>query len=271
MKRRWILAFLLLVCSVVSAQGEAVAKLESYPKENVHLFLLAGQSNMAGRGVVTDECKKIHPRVFALSKNGQWVPAVDPIHYDKSAAGAGLAKSFAVSLAEEDESIVIGLVPAACGGSSILKWQPGVYYEPTKSHPYDDAISRAKRAMEDGVLKGILWHQGEADCNPERSGKHEERLIELIGRFRKDLGVEDLPFVMGELGRYYNKSPEDKEKVNQAFIDITEKVPFTGFVSSEGLTSNPDHIHFNTESLKIFGERYAKVYEGMCKSEDVFR
>ena len=59
-----------------------------------HLFLLAGQSNMAGRGDVEEQDRVPHPRVFMLTKNNEWKPAVDPLHFDKSVAGVGLGKTF---------------------------------------------------------------------------------------------------------------------------------------------------------------------------------
>ena len=80
-------------------------------------MLLTGQSNMAGRGVVTPEDKIPHPRVLMQNKEGEWVPAVDPVHYDKSSAGVGPARTFAIELAESDPAITVGLIPAACGGS----------------------------------------------------------------------------------------------------------------------------------------------------------
>ena len=154
----------------LAAQQETDVKLP--PKENFHLFLLAGQSNMAGRGKVADEDREVHPRVLAWTKDGTWQPAVDPLHWDKSVAGVGLGKSFALALAAENEDVTIGLIPTACGGSPISSWQPLGYHAQTKSHPYDDALKRAQQAMQDGTLKGILWHQGESDCKPKLAQEH---------------------------------------------------------------------------------------------------
>ena len=50
----------------------------------LHLYLLIGQSNMAGRGEVAKEDRTPHPRVLKLDKKDEWVPAVDPLHFDKS-------------------------------------------------------------------------------------------------------------------------------------------------------------------------------------------
>ncbi|MBN2063770.1 MAG: sialate O-acetylesterase [Sedimentisphaerales bacterium] len=256
-----VLLLALTISSVAFSSEDNRSDLTSYSKDKVHLFLLAGQSNMAGRGVIDKDNNDPHPRIFALNKEGNWQPATDPIHFDKKAAGAGLARHFALALVEDDPNIVIGLIPAACGGSSISHWQPGAWFEPTQSHPYDDAISRTHIAMQSGTLKGILWHQGEADCKPGQAPEHKARLQELIKRFRTDLDAPDLPFIVGELGRFYAKDdPEYISLVNRALKEITGIVPFTAFVSCEDLTANPDQVHFNTASHKIFGARYARKY-----------
>ena len=78
-----------LIFIVVLFVGHLTLAHDSTPtsKDKFHLFLLFGQSNMAGRGVVEPEDTKPHPRVLMLSKDGKWVPAVDPMHFDKPSAG----------------------------------------------------------------------------------------------------------------------------------------------------------------------------------------
>lgn len=229
--------------------------------ESFQVFLLAGQSNMAGRGAVTEADREVHPRVLMLAKDGTWQYAVDPVHYDKKRAGAGLGRSFALELVKQNPGITVGLVPAACGGSPISSWTPGAYHDQTDSHPYDDAIERTKRAMKYGKLAGILWHQGESDSRPERASLYKERLIELIGRFRTDLDAPDVPFLIGQLGQFEAKPwTEGRRQVNQAQIEVAGEVPYSGFVSSLGLTSLNDNTHFNTQSLHEFGRRYAERY-----------
>lgn len=230
-------------------------------KESFQVFLLAGQSNMAGRGEVSEADQEVNPQVLMLAKDGSWQYAVDPVHYDKKRAGVGLARSFALELVKQDPEITIGLVPAACGGSPISLWTPGAYHDQTDSHPYDDAIERTERAMEDGKLAGILWHQGESDSRPERARLYKERLIELIARFRTDLDAPDVPFVIGQLGQFEAKPwTAARQQVNQAQIEVAREVPFSAFVSSKGLSSMSDNTHFNAESLHEFGRRYAESY-----------
>ncbi|WP_269525446.1 sialate O-acetylesterase [Coraliomargarita parva] len=230
-------------------------------KDHFHLYLLAGQSNMAGRGEVDVQSKIPYPRVLMLDQSGKWVPARDPVHYDKPAAGVGPGRTFAAALTELDDSIVIGLIPAACGGSSITTWVPGGYHDQTHSHPYDDAIARTRRAMEDGTLKAILWHQGESDSKSPNSEQYKERLITLIQRFREEFQDPGLPFVIGQLGQFPGRHwNSNRRAVDQAQREVAEELYHVGFVSSDGLSCLPDKTHFNTESQREFGRRYAAVY-----------
>lgn len=250
------LALTVVGCAGISEQPSSDSK-----RENFHLFLLAGQSNMAGRGDVAEQDTIPHARVLTLSKEGEWAPAVDPIHFDKKVAGVGLGRSFGLALAECDESITIGLIPCAAGGSPISVWQPGKTWRQTKSKPYDDAIARTKRAMQDGVLKGILWHQGESDSNEKSAPKYEANLTDLIERFRKDLGAPDAAFIIGQLGQFPQKPwNEFRAMVDQAHQSAARNAQPAGFVSSDNLTCRSDNTHFDAKSLREFGQRYADVY-----------
>ena len=219
---------------------------------------------MAGRGFVEAQDKVPHPRVLMLDKDGRWVPAVDPVHYDKSVAGVGPGRTFAMALADANEDVVIGLIPTACGGSSITSWVPGGYHDQTHSHPYDDAVARTHLAIKDGTLKGILWHQGEADTGTKRSQAYQKNFEELIARFRAEFGNPELPVVIGQLGHFKTWST-GRTRVDQAQQTVAAEDEWIVFVSSDGLTCNPDHVHFNTESQREFGRRYAQAYLNMCQ------
>ncbi len=245
----------------VLVMGETNVTLELPKKVNFHLFLLTGQSNMAGRGIIEKSDKVPHPRVLALGKDGKWRLALAPIHFDKTVAGVGLATSFAEAIAEKYPNVTIGLIPAACGGSPISSWEPGGYHSQTRSHPWDDAIARARVAMKDGELKGILWHQGESDGKPGLAEAYEGKLEDLFQRFRRELNVSELPIVLGQLGQFPEKPwNEYRMLVNNAHIAVSKRMGKVVFVPSDGLTPNSDFVHFDTRSLRIFGKRYAEAY-----------
>ena len=112
-----LITFLHLFFCVLPVMGQGELALPE--KADFHLYLLAGQSNMAGRGKISSQDKVAHPRVFVLTKANQWEPAVDPLHFDKSVAGVGLGKTFGEVIADANPNVVIGLIPCAVGGSPI--------------------------------------------------------------------------------------------------------------------------------------------------------
>ncbi|WP_420147054.1 sialate O-acetylesterase [Spirosoma sp.] len=227
----------------------------------LQLFLLIGQSNMAGRGIPEAEDQQVHPRIWMLTKDLSWVPARDPMHFDKPAiVGVGPGLAFAKRLLATYPAINIGLVPCAVGGSGIDVWKPGAYYEPTKSYPYDDALRRAKKALENGQLAGFIWHQGESDSTPGKAGAYEEKLIELVQRFRRDLNAPDVPFIAGTLGDFIVRKNADAQTINEALQHATQRIPNAYCVQSSGLTHKGDTTHFDTPSARTLGQRYADVF-----------
>lgn len=230
-------------------------------QDQMDLYLLVGQSNMAGRGVVEEQDKTPHPRVMMLGKDNQWTPAIDPLHFDKPAAGVGLGKTFGQIIAEATPGVTIGLIPCAVGGSPIDSWQPGVFYPATKSHPWDDMARRAAIALKSGTLKGILWHQGESDSNAKAAPGYEAKLHDLVKRLRALLNAPNVPFIAGQMGKFADApwSP-DKIIVDKAHQDLVSKVPHTAFVSAEGLQHKGDKVHFDSASFRELGKRYAAAY-----------
>jgi Carbohydrate esterase, sialic acid-specific acetylesterase len=234
-----------------------------------HVFLLVGQSNMAGRGDVEPGDEQPLAHVVALNAAGEWVAATDPLHWDKPSAGVGLGRSFALEYLRTHPGVTVGLVPAACGGSPIASWEPGKYFDQTNSHPYDDAIARARRALERGTLHGILWHQGESDRSAELAARYEPALRGLIARFREDLHAPRVPFLIGQLGQFPGAGAWDAptQQVDRAQRDVAASAPVSAFVPSDGLSSKPDNLHFDARSLRELGKRYAAALVTLARGE----
>jgi hypothetical protein len=225
-------------------------------KEKFHLYLLMGQSNMAGRGEIGEEDKTPHPRVLTLTLEGKWEPAVEPITRDrKNGLGVGPGLAFGKAMAEMNPNVRIGLIPCAVGGTPLSRWQKG-------GDLYDKALARAKLAAQHGLLQGVLWHQGESESGDEQRAKsYGERLARMIGDLRTDLAAPELPFVAGQLGEFLytrseNKSPFARQ-VNGAINELSDHVPFSAGVSSQGLKHKGDELHFDAAAEREFGQRYA--------------
>lgn len=258
---------LLLLLSLLAVTLAPAAEPASLPtKDKLHLYLLVGQSNMAGRGTVEPADQQPHPRVLMFGKNETWTAATDPMHWDKPSVGVGLGRTFGIEIAKTSPDITIGLIPCAVGGSPIDTWLPGVFYPPTKSHPWDDALRRAKAALKDGTLKGILWHQGESDCKPELAAAYEAKLHDLIQRLRAELQAPEVPFIAGQMGQFADVPwTEEIKTVDAAHRALPEKVKNTAFVSAEGLNHKGDKIHFDSPAYRELGRRYAAALLKMVK------
>ena len=218
------------------------------------LYLLIGQSNMAGRGKIDPQDRVPHPRVWKLDKDGHWVPGVDPLHFDKpKIAGVGLGSSFARTLADHYPDRFIGLIPCAVGGTRIDQWKPG-------SDLYNEAVRRAKLAQAHGTLKGILWHQGESDSVPARVPTYLAHLKDLVTHLRSDLGTPDLPLVVGQLGYFHESKTPYTKQLNQELLRVADVIPHSACATAEGLTDKGDKTHFDSPSLREFGRRYAAQY-----------
>ena len=220
-----------------------------------HLYILIGQSNMAGRGAITEEFKaQGHPNLYMLNQQNLWVIAKNPLHFDKPKMdGVGPGMMFGIQMAEANPTNKTGLIPCAVGGTAMESWVPGGYDKATNTHPYDNAVIRIQEAMKSGVIKGVVWHQGEANSSLEKSKIYLTQLAELIERIRKLTGNPNLPVVVGELGRYR----ENYQYINQELAKLPTTVKFTAVASSEGLIHKGDQTHFDGPSANEMGKRMA--------------
>jgi hypothetical protein len=233
-----------------------------------HVFLLMGQSNMAG-GIpgreLTEEDKTPVPGIVIRRGKG-WIPAAHPIHLGGKKNGFGLGLPFAKEYKKHHPGVVVGLVPCASGGKRIDLLKKG-------SNLYRAAMGKSKLALEMGTIKGVLWHQGESDTvTDERADSYEPKLHQLVADVRTDLGIRDLPFIVGDLGQLYGigeNSHPDPEKlkrvalVRETLKSLPEKVRNTGFVETTGLTysDQPKCTHFDKASYITLGQRYARAYQ----------
>ena len=231
-------------------------------RSQFHLYLLVGQSNMAGRGKVEALDLAINPRVLCLNKEGRWVVAMDPLHTDKpSMAGVGLGTTFGKTMAAASPNAVIGLIPCAVGGTTVSQWQKGAGPVGDWGKLYENAIRRAKIAQYDGVLKGILWHQGEGDCSTGNVAAYQERLTKVVTNFRTDLEARDVPFVAGTLGVWDQARHAKRKAFNENLAKLPTWFAKGAAADASGLAHKGDGTHFGSAGLRELGRRYAKAMQ----------
>ncbi|TDB67349.1 sialate O-acetylesterase [Arundinibacter roseus] len=222
------------------------------------LYLLIGQSNMAGRGAV--DAHQAMPGIWAINAEGKWKEASDPLHFDKpGVVGVGPGLAFAEALKTYGHTKAIGLIPCAVGGSGIDDWQPGAKHAQTGIYPYDAMIERVKIATKQGRIRAILWHQGESDSSVQKSEVYEKKLEQFFERLRKELKAPKTPILIGTLGDFFvNKQPQ-AATINQIMTQFPQSHPNVYMVSAAGLTDKGDQTHFDTASARELGKRYAKI------------
>ncbi len=229
---------------------------QKVPKK-MDLYLLIGQSNMAGRGKVPVDNP---PRegIWVINASDDWAPAKDPLHYDKpKAVGVGPGLAFAEAIRKHRPKRPIGLIPCAVGGSAIADWEPGIQHDQTGIYAYDAMLLRVKAARKHGKLKAILWHQGEGDSSPVKSSVYEERLTRFFERLRTDLDIPEIPILVGTLGDFYVRKNPGAAAINEILTRYPSQHPNVYTVSAAGLDDLGDTTHFNTEAATTLGKRYA--------------
>lgn len=223
----------------------------------IHFFLMIGQSNMAGRGFLKN-VPTIYNENIKMLRNGRWQTMVEPINYDRPNAGVGLASSFAAALHLKNQTNEIGLIPCADGGTSLDDWNvDGVLFK--------NAVFQAKMAQKTSELQGILWHQGENDCQPTNAKNYVKKFSIIVQTLREKLEVPNIPLIIGGLGDFltqgmYGEYFEAYSMVNEELEKFAKNNPNCYFVTASGLTANLDGIHIDASSQRIFGIRYFEAF-----------
>ncbi|XP_009586847.1 putative carbohydrate esterase At4g34215 [Nicotiana tabacum] len=282
-----ILTFLLLVSNLCWLMSpKKVKERDNTGKNNLQIFLLAGQSNMAGRGGVTkevstegtitkvwngfvpQECKP-NQKILRFNAALKWEEAHEPMNYGidcLASCGLGPGMAFANEILKKDSEFgVIGLVPCARGGTPLSKWHRG-------SLPYDDLVKRAKSAEKDGgIIRGLLWYHGESDVKGGNGSKvYKTNLEKFIHDLRTDLNSPNLPILQVIL-------PYPKEPFKGPYIEevratqLAINVPNVVKIDAKGLELGPDGIHLTTPAQVQLGHMFAHAFLSLKSFSSFFK
>ena len=260
--RNLVFVLLAFVCSLATRAETALPASAVVPpaREFFHLYLLMGQSNMAGRDTRTLDQQVDDPRILSLNADGHWVIARDPLHpqQGRTVPGAGPGIPFARELVKTDPKIVVGLIPCAVGGTPLRRWTKG-------ADLYEQALVRARQAAQAGILSGVLWHQGESDTTSQANAEtYEARLARMLRDLRQDLGQPELPIVVGQIGDFLTAEKYPfADTVRGAIRHIPALVPRVGYADSAGLGHKGDQLHFSAEAQQELGARFARAMRGL--------
>ncbi len=258
----------------------AASAVYAAPDPNFHIYLAFGQSNMEGQGNIEQQDKSVDERFQVLwaadngscsgKTKGKWSTAVPPLAHCQGAK-LGPTDYFGRTMVEKtDPQIKVGVIVVAVAGCSIKLFDKDNYKSYVSSqqsqswmiqrineyggNPYGRLIEMAKRAQESGVIKGIIFHQGETDAG---DGNWPSAVKKVYNNIIKDLGLDsDIPFLAGEVLRTGVSSG-----ANNNIAKLPQQSKNFYVVSSEGFNQalgDGQNVHFTPQEYRDFGKRYAE-------------
>ena len=234
-------------------------------QSNLYLIALMGQSNMAGRGEVSElpaDFPKNPTKIWTFTNGYKWEPAkepvdspegqVDTISQDRS-GGVGPSLALADAFVSRYPNTSVGLIPCARGATKISMWLK-ITSEPPRDTLFGSCVNRIKTVSPaNGTLRAVLFWQGGSDAIREETAVNwKERFTMFVTELRHDLGNPDLPVIMIMLGKkmvphkfaYWEIVREQQRAVN---------IPGVIKIEADGYERREDGIHFTTKGQLEFG------------------
>ena len=254
--------------------GSAQAAVDS----NFYIFLCFGQSNMEGAArPEAEDTKSPGPRFLLMPAvddaqrgrtMGKWCEAAAPLCRPNT--GLTPADWFGRTLIETlPENIRVGVIHVAIGGIRIEGFMPDQIAEYVKTapgwmkgmleaygnNPYERLVTLAKRAQQDGVIKGVLMHQGESNTgDPEWAQKVQSVYDHLLGDLQ--LKPEEVPLLAGEVVQANGEG--QCVAMNKQIDELPKTLHTAHVVSSTGCSNGPDKLHFDAAGYRELGRRYGE-------------
>ena len=245
---------------------------------NFFVFLCFGQSNMEGfPGIEEQDKGPVDERFQVLAavdfpkqgrSNGNWYPAVPPLC--RPSAGLCPADYFGRTLVSNlPPNIKMGIVNVSVAGckielfdktnyqsyaSTAPRWMTNIIHA-YGGNPYAHLVEMGKLAQQEGVIKGILLHQGESNTNDK---EWPNKVKGIYNNLLQDLNLkaEEVPLLAGELVNADQKGA--CASMNKIIDELPKTIPTAHVISSAGCTSRPDHLHFTPAGYRELGTRYAE-------------
>ena len=258
--------------------GILLSNLKSFSQDpNYHIYLCIGQSNMEGAARAELQDSTVNPRFQVMAAvdcanldrtKGNWYPALPPLC--RCRTGMGPADYFGRTMVENlPENVKVGVIVVAIGGCKIELFDKENYQTYTETapgwmkgmikeydgNPYGRLVEMAKLAQKDGVIKGILLHQGESNANDSLWTR---KVKGVYDNLMKDLNLDPkkVPLLAGETVH------ADQQGIcagmNTIIATLPQTLPNSYVISSAGCADGPDNLHFSAAGYRKLGKRYAE-------------
>jgi hypothetical protein len=246
--------------------------------QDFYIYLCFGQSNMEGQGIIEEIDETVDSRFQVMAAldcsnlgrtKGSWYTAVPPLCqcYSHLCPADYFGKTMVLNL---PDSISVGVINVSVGGCDIRLFDKDIYqdYDSTYTeswflskleyyewNPYQYLIDLAQLAELDGVIKGILLHQGETNTGQAEWPSYVKKIYnDLIN----DLGLnaDSIPLLAGEV--LYADQGGECASMNSIIAHLPDTLPNSYVISADGCPGM-DQWHFNSAGYRELGIRYAKT------------
>ena len=264
---------ILIILTCLGATANAFAQ-----DPNFYIFLCFGQSNMEGAArIEPQDLEGVSPRFLLMPavddparnrKMGEWCHALPPLCRPNT--GLTPVDYFGRTLTENlPENIRVGVIHVAIGGIRIEGFMPEGMEEFVKTapgwmtgmlkaydnNPYERLVTLAKKAQKDGVIKGILMHQGESNTgDPEWANKVQNVYDHLLGDLQ--LKPEEVPLLAGEVVQANGEG--QCIAMNKQIDELPKTLHTSQVISSTGCSNGPDKLHYDAAGYRELGRRYGE-------------
>jgi len=259
-------------------------KMQAAVDPNFYIFLCFGQSNMEGNArPEAADLASPGPRFLLMPavdfpavgdrparKMGEWCEASAPLCRPNT--GLTPADWFGRTMVESlPKNIKIGVIHVAIGGIDIKGFLPDSIKEYAEkkapgwmkgmlaaydNNPYKRLVELAKKAQKDGVIKGILMHQGETNTgDPKWAGMVKQVYENLCGDLQ--LKPEEVNLYVGNIVQAGGRGVciGCKKQIDE----LPQTIHTCQVISSDDCTNGPDRLHFDAAGYRELGCRYAEA------------
>jgi carbohydrate esterase-like sialic acid-specific acetylesterase len=242
-----LLALAVTLAALAAVPAGDSSALASQPDQ---VFILAGQSNMRGRGMPVDSGQPTDPRLLDWHAT-QWVVASDPLAFPAAQDdGVGPGMTFGLDAIADLPSATLGLVQCAVGGTPIVAWTPTGY-------AYKSCMGQVSAAG--GLVSAVLFLQGETDAAKRYKAEAWRANFEtMLAGLRATFGPE-LPVILAEIGHLNPANFKYQNTVRAAQDAAAAEDYKVALVHTDDLATQ-DGLHFTVDSYKTLGHRFADAW-----------
>ncbi len=216
----------------------------------VHLFILSGQSNMAG----------MNPKLGFEPEAKKLFPDADVV-YIKIAQGGRPIRLWVDQWNEIAEKHGLDVKLGQAKRNNYYQQIRDQYKKLLEKHPRPASVT-------------FCWMQGERDAREKLSAAYSDALTQLITNLRRDLEQPEMNFVIGRLSDFGKADNAEWQKVREVQVNVAVKDERGAWVDCDDLNNKEkngvarDDLHYTKAGYELLGRRYARQAKALIEGKD---